>query len=170
MNYKKIKIEDNVTIALGVDCLCIQGPLGRVSLAHDSLLCYNTDNIYIYVTYKSIHFKNFNKFQTRIKSFMKGVLVGFYSILEIKGIGYRFTVKNDALFLKVGYNHDIEYIIPSQVSIKQISSTKLFIQSINYELLKQVTSKIRKYKVPDVYKGKGILYENEIIKLKEIRK
>lgn len=170
MFYKKIKIFPEVSIEIVHDFLNIKGPLGNIKFKKDSLLKYNVDNSYIYIQYKTYNLKNFNKFKTRIKSFMKGVLVGFYSILEIQGIGYKFAIKDNILFLKIGYNHDVKYVIPSEIILKQISPTKIIIQSINFEKLQQVTAKIRKYKIPDVYKGKGILYENEKIKLKEIRK
>lgn len=94
--------------------------------------------------------------------------------LKINGIGYKVDIIETSLFsllqLKLGFSHFIYYKIPKNIIIKSYKSNKLIILGHDYKLITSIAAKIRNFKVPEVYKGKGILYVNEIIKLKEGKK
>ncbi len=97
-----------------------------------------------------------------------------YQKLKFIGVGYRvFEIKdfkNKLLMLKLGYSHLI-YIKPSKnLNFFCLKSTKLFIYGTSYCAITQTASFIRSYKIPEPYKGKGILYENELITLKKGKK
>jgi len=94
--------------------------------------------------------------------------------LRFVGVGYRaFLVKTDnntLLQFKLGYSHDIYFKIPPSITVFCLKADKLFISGSLYEYVSQIASSIRSYKTPEPYKGKGILYENETIILKEGKK
>ena len=97
-----------------------------------------------------------------------------YRKLKIIGVGYRtFEVdnfKNKLVLFKLGYSHFLYFKISSEVKIFCLKMTKLFVCGNSYQNITQTASLIRSYKVPEPYKGKGILYETEKIKLKEGKK
>lgn len=94
--------------------------------------------------------------------------------LTLSGIGYKVfeeTVKtNKFLHFKLGNSHSLYYKIPKNITIKLIQSSKIFIFGYDFKKISQIASVIRSCKKPEPYKGKGILYSNEIIKLKEGKK
>ena len=97
-----------------------------------------------------------------------------YQKLKLVGVGYRaFPVENfekHLLLLRLGYSHPIYFKIPQKTNIFSLKLNKLFLYSCSYQKLTSVASKIRLNKVPEPYKGKGILYENEKVILKEGKK
>lgn len=86
--------------------------------------------------------------------------------LNLKGIGYKSFKMGDKIALDLGYSNLILYKPTSLVKIKNLKN-KLILFSINKNYLHNVASILRNYAIPNVYKGKGILYKNEIIKLKK---
>ena len=94
--------------------------------------------------------------------------------LKLVGVGYRvflIEILNIKLIhLKLGYSHSIYFKIPNSVTIKSHKSIKLFISGNSYNFVSQIAATIRRFKLPEPYKGKGILYENEKIILKEGKK
>lgn len=94
-----------------------------------------------------------------------------YKKLKFIGIGYRASfINNSLLLLKLGYSHPIYFNIPDNLTISCLKLTKLFISGNSYQDITAAASLIRSKKLPEPYKGKGILYENEKIKLKEGKK
>jgi large subunit ribosomal protein L6 len=97
-----------------------------------------------------------------------------YQKLKLIGVGYRVfeveSVKNKLLMLKLGYSHLIYIKSPKNLNIFCLKSTKLFIYGTSYSKITQTSSIIRSYKTPEPYKGKGILYDNELIQIKKGKK
>lgn len=97
-----------------------------------------------------------------------------YAKLNFVGVGYRaFGVDNfekELLMFKVGYSHPLYFKIPKGLNIFCLKFTKLFISGSSYQDLSQTAALIQSYKSPEPYKGKGILYENQKIELKEGKK
>lgn len=109
-----------------------------------------------------------------IKQFITESSVLLYQKLKFTGIGYRaFFVdnfKNQLLLFKLGYSHSIYFKKPIGIKIFCLKTTKLFLYGNSYQYLTQTSSSIRLYRKPEPYKGKGILYSNEKIILKEGKK
>lgn len=109
-----------------------------------------------------------------IKQLLIEVTATMYQKLKLIGVGYRvFPVENfedRLLLLRLGYSHPIYFKIPAKTNIFSLKLTKLFIYGSSYQQVTFVASKIRLNKIPEPYKGKGILYENEKIVLKEGKK
>jgi len=106
-----------------------------------------------------------------IKQFIHEVSSKIYKKLNFVGVGYKaFSVKTDSLKLtkfKLGYSHDIFIKVFNNTDVNLYKSNILFISGNDFQDVSKLTSLIRSYKMPEPYKGKGILYENETIKLKE---
>jgi large subunit ribosomal protein L6 len=102
-----------------------------------------------------------------IANMVTGVSQGYKRDLEIKGVGYRAQAKGNKIVFTLGFSHAIEYELPAGVSAttddKMIS---ISLTGIEKQLLGQVAANIRKLRKPDVYKGKGVRYAGERIKLK----
>jgi large subunit ribosomal protein L6 len=98
----------------------------------------------------------------------------FYQKLKFVGVGYRaFDVtefKHQLVMFKVGYSHPLYFKIPKNITVFCLKLTRLFIYGMSYQNVKQTASIIQSYKSPEPYKGKGILYNNEKITLKEGKK
>lgn len=98
----------------------------------------------------------------------------FYQKLKFIGVGYRVfeveSFKNKLLMLKLGYSHSIYFKTVKNLNIFCLKTTKLFVYGSSYQTITQTASLIRSYKMPEPYKGKGILYDNEVIKLKKGKK
>jgi large subunit ribosomal protein L6 len=97
-----------------------------------------------------------------------------YKKLVFVGVGYRTfdvdTFPNKLLLFKLGFSHSIYYRIPENIQIFCLKRTNLFVYGNSYQNVAQTASKIQSYKIPELYKGKGILYENQKINLKEGKK
>jgi large subunit ribosomal protein L6 len=92
-----------------------------------------------------------------------GVTEKFSKILIAEGVGYKFQVENSKLTVNVGFTHNIEFIIPADITIKLESPTKINISGIDNEKIGLFAAKIRDLRPPEPYKGKGILYDGEKI-------
>jgi large subunit ribosomal protein L6 len=95
-----------------------------------------------------------------------GVTTGFERRLEIVGVGFRAAVQSKALVLNIGYSHPVEYPIPEGIAVAIEETTKVVIRGNDKQQVGQVAAEIRSLRPPDAYKGKGIRYVGEVIKLK----
>lgn len=106
-------------------------------------------------------------YRTLIQHVFQGVKTGFSIKLVLVGVGYRAQIDKKILFLKLGYSHSIQYEIPENITIQCIQPTILLITGQDKQKVHQVAANIRSYRKPEPYKGKGIRYENEKIRIKE---
>ncbi|MDF1544307.1 MAG: 50S ribosomal protein L6 [bacterium] len=102
-----------------------------------------------------------------LNNMVVGVSEGFKRELQIIGVGYRAEVQGTRLVLQLGYSHPILFAIPEGVTVTAIDKEhKIFVEGIDKELVGAVTAKIRSYRKPEPYKGKGIRYAGEHVKIK----
>lgn len=95
-----------------------------------------------------------------------GVTKGFSKELEIQGVGYRAQVSGTSVNLTLGYTHAIDFPIPSGIQVAVEKQTKLTVTGIDRQQVGQVAAKLRALRPPDVYKGKGVRYANEVVRKK----
>ena len=95
-----------------------------------------------------------------------GVTKGFGKELEIQGVGYRAQVAGANVSFTLGYTHAIEFPIPEGIQISIEKQTRLTVTGIDRQRVGQVAAKIRSLRPPDVYKGKGVRYVNEVVRKK----
>jgi large subunit ribosomal protein L6 len=105
-----------------------------------------------------------------IANIATGVSKGFERKLEINGVGYRAAVQGKTLKLALGYSHDIDFEIPSDIQIATPKPTEILISGIDKQRVGQVAAVIRGYRGPEPYKGKGVKYADETIFRKEGKK
>jgi len=99
-----------------------------------------------------------------------GLDKGFEKALKLVGVGYRAAVKGKILNLVLGYSHPIDYELPEGVTAETPSQTDIILKSYDKALLGQVAAKVRAFRAPEPYKGKGVRYADEIIHIKEAKK
>lgn len=101
--------------------------------------------------------------RTLINNMVLGVTKGFETALEINGVGYRAEVKGDTLNLSLGYSHPINFQLPKSITVEVEKMTKVLVKGIDKELVGQTAAKIRSFRGPEPYKGKGVKYASETI-------
>ncbi|MFZ5515744.1 MAG: 50S ribosomal protein L6 [Candidatus Zhuqueibacterota bacterium] len=105
-------------------------------------------------------------YRSLIQNMVDGVTKGFEKKLQIVGVGYRAELKGKNLQLALGYSHPILFKPPSGIEIKLENPTTIVIKGIDKQLVGQVSAKIRSFRPPEPYKGKGIKYDSEHIRRK----
>ncbi len=98
-----------------------------------------------------------------IQNMVTGVTEGYSKTLDIVGVGYKAELKGTNLFLNIGYSHPIYFMPPQEIKIEVPGPTQIVISGIDKALVGQVADKIRSFRKPEPYKGKGIKYSNEVI-------
>ena len=98
-----------------------------------------------------------------VQNMVSGVDQNFSKTLQAEGVGYKFQVNNTTLILNVGFTHPVEFLIPSDLTVKLESPTRLVISGIDKEKVGFLAAKVRDMRPPEPYKGKGILYAGEKI-------
>ena len=101
---------------------------------------------------------------------LKGVSEGFERKLELIGVGYRAQAQGKVLNLSLGFSHPVEFAVPEGVSIETPSQTEILVKGIDKQQVGQVAAKIRAYRPPEPYKGKGVRYSDERVVRKEAKK
>jgi len=101
--------------------------------------------------------------RTLISNMVTGVTKGFERALEINGVGYRAELKGEVLNLSLGYSHPINFLLPKGITVEVEKMTKLLVKGIDKELVGQTAAKIREFRSPEPYKGKGVKYADETI-------
>lgn len=105
-----------------------------------------------------------------IANMVKGVTEGFEKKLSLVGVGYRAQVQGKKINLQLGFSHPVEFEIPEGVSIEMPSQTEVVVKGSNKQLVGQVAAKIRGFRPPEPYKGKGVRYADERVVMKEAKK
>ena len=108
--------------------------------------------------------------RTLVANMMEGVSSGFSKKLEINGVGYRAAMKGSSLNLQLGFSHDINFDIPKGIKVETPDQTTIVISGIDKQQVGETAAKIREYRKPEPYKGKGIKYSGEYIFRKEGKK
>jgi len=98
-----------------------------------------------------------------IQNMVTGVKEGYSKTLDIVGVGYKAELKGTNLFLNIGYSHPIYFMPPTEIKLEVPSPTQIKINGIDKALVGQVADKIRSFRKPEPYKGKGIKYSTEVI-------
>ncbi|MFT6791323.1 MAG: large subunit ribosomal protein L6 [Cellvibrionaceae bacterium] len=109
-------------------------------------------------------------FRSLVNNMVIGVSQGFEKKLLLNGVGYRAKVSNNTLNLVLGFSHDINYELPDGVKAETPSQTEIVLRSSDKQLLGHVAAKIRAFRPPEPYKGKGVRYADEHIRRKEAKK
>ncbi len=165
---KPIPIPNGVEVKLVGSQIQVKGKLG--SLKHEI-----PEKIGVRIEDKELHVERSgdDRFQralhglTRslIANMVKGVSEGFQRTLILDGVGYKAAAKGDVLTLTVGYSHPIEYKMPEGISLK-VERNKITVSGIDKQAIGQTAANIRSFKKVEPYKGKGLRYDDEVVRRK----
>tara|TARA_B100002051_G_scaffold274131_1_gene314487 strand:- start:4052 stop:4588 length:537 start_codon:yes stop_codon:yes gene_type:complete len=164
-----ITIPEGVNIELNDDLINISGVKGlqscsihpniKVEVKENNILLDRIDNTSLS---RSLH----GTTRQILNNMVIGVSVGFEKELEIVGVGYQASLEGNRLRLQIGYSHDIYFDFPDGVSITA-ERTIIKVNGIDKQLVGSVAAKIRSFRKPEPYKGKGIRYKDEYIRIKQ---
>jgi len=169
-----VAIPQGVTVDLAGDTLTAKGRLGTLSLVvvtNEVTASIADGNVTIAPKDESKRARAmWGTTRALVNNMVTGVANGFTRNLEINGVGYRAAVQGNSLNLQLGYSHDVNYPIPSDVKITCERPTAITISGADRQRVGQVAAEIRSFRPPEPYKGKGIKYSNETIRRKEGKK
>ncbi len=164
-----IEIPDGVDVKIKGDLVTVKGPKGELQQTVDPEMKLGRKDATLTVErpsderrHRSMH----GLTRTLINNMVVGVTQGYQKKLQIEGVGYRAEKKGAALVLTLGYSHPIYFYPPDGVTIDVPAQTRIEISGINKVVVGQVAAKIRSFRKPEPYKGKGIRYENETVRRK----
>ena len=167
-----IKISKEVECTFRDGIFLAKGKLGEMQTTVNSNYNIDINNNEIKVIPNIDKNKDPNWGTTRaiIANIINGVTNGFTKTLELNGTGYRASVSGSKLKLELGYSHDVNFDIPSDIKIECPKQNLIKLSSINKEKLGAAAAKIRSFRKPEPFKGKGIKYIDEYIFRKEGKK
>lgn len=165
-----IEIPKDVTVTIkpGND-VTVKGPKGELHRTVPVDMTINLEDNRITVTrptdqknHKALH----GLTRSLIANMVEGVSKGFDRNLEVVGVGYRVQAAANKLVLQVGFTHPVEVIPPPGISLAAEGTNKIKVSGIDKELVGETAAKIRRIRPPDAYKGKGVRYAGEYVRLK----
>lgn len=166
---KPISVPTGVEFKQTGDSVSIKGPKGTLDASLVAHVSVARDGDSIIVSRASEHRvarANHGLMRSLVANMVEGVSKGFEKKLQIIGIGYRADVRGSKLTMQLGYSHPIEYAIPSGISIDVDKQNNVTIKGIDKQAVGQVAAELRAYRKPDHYKGKGVRYADEYIRIK----
>tara|TARA_B100000989_G_scaffold255469_1_gene204388 strand:- start:212 stop:742 length:531 start_codon:yes stop_codon:yes gene_type:complete len=167
-----IKISEDVICSFKEGVFSAKGKLGEMKISVNSNYNINIekDEVRVLNINGLNNDPNWGTTRAIIANSINGVTYGFSKTLELNGTGYRASVSGTKLKLELGYSHNINFEIPKDVKIECPKQNLIKLTSINKEKLGAAAAKIRSYRKPEPFKGKGIKYTNEYIFRKEGKK
>ena len=168
-----IEIPEAVDVQVKENTLTVKGVLGELStnLVKDIEVTKSENFLTLQPQATDIYTKKmWGTYRSLLNNLIVGVSKGYTKELEIQGVGYRAQVQGEKLQLTLGFSHDINFQIPEGIKITCADQTHITISGIDKQKVGQTAAKIREFKPPEPYKGKGIRYSDEYVVRKEGKK
>lgn len=166
---KPIQLPGNVKILNAGGLMTVTGPKGSLSLSvHPKLSIEIFDNsVTVNVASKEDELNVIHgTTRSRIQNMILGVMNGYRKQLELVGVGFTATMEGKALRMNIGFTHEI-FFEPHPQIVLSVEKNTITIEGIDKQVVGETASKIRSFRPPDSYKGKGIRYADEVIRLKK---
>ncbi|AHD08110.1 50S ribosomal protein L6 [Phaeobacter gallaeciensis] len=170
---KPVELPSGVTASVSGQTIEVKGPKGARSFtATDDVTLTVDDNVVkVDPRGKSKRARQqWGMSRTMVANLVAGVTSGFKKELEIQGVGYRAQMQGNTLKLNLGYSHDVDFTAPEGITITAPKQTEIVVEGNDQQLVGEVAAKIRDWRRPEPYKGKGIRYKGEFIFRKEGKK
>lgn len=168
---KPIPIPKGITVKVDGDSFVAEGPKGnvRLPLLREIPVAIRDGQIEVSRTGEEGRDRaKHGLIRALLANAVQGVSEGFVKELEVVGVGYKAEVKGDRVNFALGYSHPVVYSIPKGIAIElDQKAMRLKISGADRQLVGQVAAEIRDLRRPDPYKGKGIKYRGEVLKIKE---
>ena len=170
---KPVAIPSGVTASMDDGIISVKGPKGTLTMPMREEISYTLDDGAVLVkpanaTKAARAFWGMQR--TMVQNLVIGVTDGFTKTLEITGVGYRANAQGNKLKLQLGYSHDVDIDVPSDLTVQTPDQTTVHINGIDKQKVGQLAAEIRRWRKPEPYKGKGIKYRGEYIFRKEGKK
>ena len=167
---KPITVPEGVEVKIDGQNLTVKGPKGTLTREiHKNMKVNLEGNVLTVVrpndepANKSLH----GLTRTLINNMIEGTLHGFERKLEVNGVGYRAQKQGNKLVLTLGYSHPVEMEAPEGITFDVPNANEIIVKGIDKEVVGQTAAVIRTKRPPEVYRGKGIKYAEEVIRRKE---
>ncbi len=164
-----IKIPSGVDVSCNGQDITVKGKFGTLENQLPDLLSVEQNEGKLIViletqtrTGRALH----GLYRTLVNNMIIGVSEQFQKNLNLNGVGYRAAVQGKSIVLNLGYSHPVEMEIPEGISIAVTKNTQINLKACDKEQLGLFAAKIRAWRPPEPYKGKGIMYEGEIVRRK----
>jgi large subunit ribosomal protein L6 len=168
-----VSVPKGVTASVNGQTVSVKGPKGELAfVASDDISVEMTDGkVSVAPRAETKRARSeWGMSRSMVANLMEGVTKGFERRLEINGVGYRAALQGKTLQLQLGYSHEINYPVPSGITIVTPKPTEIVITGIDKQKVGQVAAEIREFRGPEPYKGKGVKYAEEKIFRKEGKK
>jgi large subunit ribosomal protein L6 len=164
-----IAVPQGVTVTIDGNSVSVKGPKGELSRVIHPDMILELDGGVLTVkrpTDEKNHRALHGLSRTLINNMVTGVTKGFTKTLEIAGVGYRAAKSGTKLNLTLGFSHPVEVEPPKGITIDVPAPNKIIVSGIDKEAVGELAAKIRGYREPEPYKGKGVKYEGEVVRRK----
>lgn len=166
-----ITIPQGVTVTVdAVNVVTVSGPLGQLSQPINKDITVNIEGEVMTITrptdnknHRALHGLS----RTLINNMVVGVTKGYERKLKIVGVGYRAAKNGKNLELTLGFSHPVVMVDPDGITVEVPAQTDIIVKGIDKQAVGNYAAKIREWRQPEPYKGKGIRYENENVRRKE---
>ena len=166
-----IAVPAGVTVTVDENNLVtVKGPKGTLTQQVNPIITINQENGQLVLTrpsdakpHKAMH----GLYRALVANMVHGVTEGFSKTLEMVGTGYRASVENNVLTINIGFSHPVILTAPEGITYSCPSQTKITVSGINKQVVGNLAADIRAIRKPEPYLGKGIKYEDEVIRRKE---
>lgn len=164
-----ITIPAGVTVEKDGKVVSVSGPKGVLKIELDPTISLEIEGGVVTLKRKN-DLKKVKALHGLTRSLIANMIIGvnnFWSKnLELVGVGFRVQISGSNLILNVGFSHQVEISAPEGITFEVVDNTKIKVSGVNKQLVGQIAANIKKVRIPDVYKGKGIRYEGEYIRKK----
>jgi large subunit ribosomal protein L6 len=168
-----IAVPAGAEVAISGSAITVKGPLGSLTQALNGLVKVENNNGTL--TFDVIDESRESNamsgtLRALVNNMVTGVTKGFEKKLSLVGVGYKAQAQGDKLNLSLGFSHPVVHAMPEGVSVATPTPTEILIKGIDRQKVGQVAAEVRAYRSPEPYKGKGVRYVDEVVKLKETKK
>lgn len=173
LGKKPIEIPSNTEITISENTVAVKGPKGELMLTFlpkNVTITQEEAGIIVTPNNEEIFSRAlWGTYASHLRNMIAGVHTPYVKKLLIEGVGYRAELKGDAVVMQLGFSHPVEMKVPKGLTV-EIVKNEMTITGIDKELVGQFAAKIRSQKKPEPYKGKGIRYNDEIVRRKQGKK
>jgi large subunit ribosomal protein L6 len=166
---KPVAVPSGVTVSEGGGVLTVKGPKGQLTQNIVDGISFDIGDGTVKVNRSDDRRKyraNHGLMRALLNNMVTGVSAGFERKLEIIGVGYKASVQGNKAVFNLGYSHPVDFPFPDGVSISVDKNTLVTVSGIDKEKVGQAAAEIRGFRPPDSYKGKGVRYQGEYVRLK----
>ena len=170
---KPISLPTGVSASVSGQTVEVTGPKGTRSFKATDDVSIKVEGNVVTITPRGTSKRSRQQWgmsRTMVQNLVTGVSEGFKKELEIQGVGYRAALQGNVLKLQLGYSHEVNFEVPSDVTVTSPKQTEIVVEGIDEQVVGQVAANIREWRKPEPYKGKGIRYKGEYIFRKEGKK